>query len=56
MAQLPHHVDKLIQNADDITCALKCFTEGKVGGEGLAIFRDQNAKERLFAPALRSSP
>lgn len=41
MAQLPHHVDKLIRNADDTTCTPKCFAGGKAGGEGLAISQKQ---------------
>lgn len=57
VAEFPHHVDKLIRNADDTTCTPKCFAGGgKVGGEGLAVSKEQKAKERLFSPALRSSP
>lgn len=56
MAQLPHHVDKIIRNADDTTCTPKCFAGGKVSGEELTISKEQRAKERLFSPALHSSP
>lgn len=48
MARLPHHVDKLIQNADTTTCTPKCFAAVKVGEEGLAISKEQKAEEAVF--------